>query len=176
MTTGPIVFLDVDGVLNSHGSWIALGAPSKGGLDPVAVGLVRKLCDETDARIVLSSTWRLGGDLLDVKQRLARAGAPQLCWLIVDRTPDFAGLAGFDDGHRRGREIHSWRHGTGHRGPFVIIDDDADMLPEQLPHFVQTTFANGFRVAEYARALRILKPDHPDCDQLLCAIGAKAEA
>lgn len=60
-----IIFLDIDGVLNSHASCSALGGvpwPMKpynwGFFDRVAVGLLRKAVNQTGAVCVLSSSWR----------------------------------------------------------------------------------------------------------------------
>jgi len=64
-----VLFLDVDGVLNSNRNLLAYGcfpwpnvpdglicAESK--LDPIAIGMIRKVCEDTGAVIVLHSTWR----------------------------------------------------------------------------------------------------------------------
>lgn len=77
-----LIFLDIDGVLNSHRYWhrrlplyrgSSGGAPSfmsqyykdvgfdgKYEIDPEAVKLMNELVTRTDAYLVLSSTWRLG--------------------------------------------------------------------------------------------------------------------
>ena len=61
----PIIFLDFDGVLNTEKYYCELkskGLPSddKYGqlFDPEAVANLRKIIDATDARIVVSSSWR----------------------------------------------------------------------------------------------------------------------
>ena len=66
-----IIFLDVDGVLNSHlyveqykdkrGEWLNLSQREQN-LDPKAVKMLDQLCKDTNSKIVLSSTWRLGDD------------------------------------------------------------------------------------------------------------------
>src|SRR5262249_43618 len=59
MLRTPIIFLDVDGVLNHRGVFRPGNGP-----DPLCPKAVRRLIDlvaVAGARIVVSSTWRLGG-------------------------------------------------------------------------------------------------------------------
>lgn len=42
---------------------------------------------------------------------------------------------------------------------YVIIDDDSDMLPAQLPRFIKTDHCHGFGIAEYVRLIEMFKPD-----------------
>jgi hypothetical protein len=63
-----IIFLDIDGVLNSWRNAAAFGAfpfpdasdelHGEQNLDNIAIGMVRALCKEFDAKIVLHSMWR----------------------------------------------------------------------------------------------------------------------
>lgn len=149
-----ILFLDIDGVLNSLSSVLALGAPSKC-LDPVCIGLLARLCKETDAKIVVSSTWRIGRTVQQLQHTLDELGA----WALADR---FIGRTGDDHNGHRGRQIRQWMLDKQFTGNYVIVDDDSDMLPEQEPHFVKTSFEDGFRAAHYKKAMAILKPEHAD--------------
>jgi len=60
-----VIFLDIDGVLNSEAYFIARGKnfsllpKFSYDLDPIAVERLNKIMDSTNAEIVLSSTWRL---------------------------------------------------------------------------------------------------------------------
>jgi hypothetical protein len=58
-----VIFLDVDGVLNSRGKWagcdLANLTDSGTRIDPLAVARLKRIVDATDAKIVVSSTWRL---------------------------------------------------------------------------------------------------------------------
>ena len=71
-----IIFLDIDGVLNSERSLFATGKfiipytiknmvydICDFGLDHIAVGMLKKICDECQCKIVISSSW---GDCLSV--------------------------------------------------------------------------------------------------------------
>ena len=61
----PVIFLDFDGVLNTeqYQAWLAIeGKPKKDAwgplFDPRAVANLQKIVEATDARIVISSSWR----------------------------------------------------------------------------------------------------------------------
>ena len=63
-----IIFLDIDGVMNSEVYHKNLNTKKKGWrrFDPEAVKMVTKLVEEFDAKIVISSLWRFA-----VKKELA---------------------------------------------------------------------------------------------------------
>lgn len=53
------IFLDIDGVLNSRDWFLSrYGKSGIGNIDPEAVSVLRKIIRRTDAKIILSSTWR----------------------------------------------------------------------------------------------------------------------
>ena len=115
-----ILFLDVDGVLNSH---------KTGGRYPLKKNCLRRLqriVEETSCEIVLSSTWRLD-----------EYAFKRLCTVL-----SYRGIRILDKTIRipsgpRGLEIAEWLH----RNPtekYAILDDDSDMLDNQLKHFFQT--------------------------------------
>lgn len=149
-----ILFLDIDGVLNSLSSVLALGDPNHH-LDPVCIKLIERLCKETDAKIVISSAWRIGRTAEALQVTLAKLGAVEIAHRIVGRTGD-----GYN-GHR-GRQIKEWIEVNAPECSYVIVDDDSDMLPAQKPYFVKTSFEDGFRAAHYKKAMVILKPEHAD--------------
>lgn len=156
-----VLFLDIDGVLNSVRSAIALGGyphpnrdeqaseliRSEDRFDLVAVGLIRMLCQKTDTKIVLSSTWRYSyqtlEDILDFGKKL---DLPIIC-----KTP-IIHLS-----RARGREIDKWLQDHPDVTKFAIVDDDSDMLPEQLPSFVKTDYYEGLSYQNYLQLLEILK-------------------
>lgn len=129
-----ILFLDIDGVLASHRSAIAFGAmpwphelPDVRKFDHVAVGLVRGIVKAAGASIVLSSSWRTAPEWVHL--------APALRLPIIDRTPSLLGP--------RGKEIAAWLAEHPDVEQYAIVDDDADMLPEQKPFFVKTNMRDG---------------------------------
>ncbi len=130
-----IVFLDIDGVLNSRRTAIAFCGVSWAGpggirakMDEVAVRLIGGIVRHAGAGVVLSSSWRNDENWETI--------GPALDMPIIDRTPTSTGP--------RGREIADWL--AEHPGveSYAIIDDDADMLPEQMPYFVHTSAWDGF--------------------------------
>lgn len=149
-----LVFLDIDGVLNNLSSALALGNPSKH-LDPVCVGLIERLLKEADAKVVVSSSWRIGRTVESLQQELDSLWANKIADRIIGKTGD-----GYN-GHR-GRQIKEWIEVNAPDCSYVILDDDSDMLPAQKPYFVKTTFEDGFRAAHYKKAMAILRPEHAD--------------
>lgn len=142
-----VLFLDIDGVLNSARSCYALGgfphgfdAENKAKFDHVAIALVRKLCEETGASICLSSSWRI---IHSVHECANGLDLP-----IFGRTPSLSSS--------RGNEIAAWLADHPEVTTYAIIDDDSDMLPEQRRFFVKTNHYDGLRMSHYGKLKRIL--------------------
>lgn len=129
-----VLFLDVDGVLNSNRSktFLALSKP--------ALRRLKRIVDNTGCEIVLSSTWRTDER---ARNRLSKVLAYR-GMKIYSMTPNFAG-AMFSTGFRyfRGHEIKAWLDDHPEVTNYCIVDDDCDMLDSQLRNFVQTTFEHG---------------------------------
>lgn len=142
----PVIFLDFDGVLNSTRSAIAFGGYGEAQLDPVAVALVASLAKLADARVVVSSTWRLLYSLGDLRRILSNY-SHALADRVTDATPSLR------SGHR-GEEIEAWLTDNG-TPSYVILDDDADMLPSQLSCFVRVDGQYGFSSPDFRKALGI---------------------
>jgi hypothetical protein len=146
-----IIFLDIDGVLCTTRAHLAYAT----GLfmrhyDPTSTRLLARLCRETEAKLVLSSTWRLSFDMHHMDALLMNAGFDDVPWHQNWRTPDLK----FE--RSRGEEINLWmeRHGTPEH--YVILDDDSDMLEAQKARFIQTDTHEGFGFKEYERARLLL--------------------
>lgn len=132
-----VLFLDVDGVLNSRDYVRRQRAKDRNyrlwlDVDPVAVAMVQRIIKETGCKVVLSSTWRLYKDSRDLV-------AKRVCQYI-DCTEDLQRGAkrGIVD---RGEEIKLWLDKHPGATHYAILDDDSDFLPEQW-HF-KTTFEKG---------------------------------
>lgn len=129
-----VLFLDIDGVLNSQRSCVAFGGypfqvdKHRGMFDEVAVQLIAGIVRTSGAKVVLSSSWRHGTEWVGI--------GPALEMPIIDRTPSFTG--------ERGREIQHWLNAHPEVESYAIVDDDGDMLPEQTPFFVHTSGFEGF--------------------------------
>jgi hypothetical protein len=145
-----ILFLDIDGVLNSYRSCFATGNfPHKPSelehFDMIAVGLIRKVCEETNTKIVLSSTWRMNKNWVELKDTL---NLP-----IIDRTP--VHYSSIRDG-QRGEEVREWLTQHPEVKQYAIVDDGNDFLLEQQPYFVKTDFAEGLSYKNYLQLKEIL--------------------
>ena len=168
-----LIFLDIDGVLNSTRSVIGLkgtahpayrddtkGVEGPEFLDACAVGMIRDLCKRCDAKIVLSSSWRRLGNYERIGQDLDLP--------IISQTPCLDQRR--DDGSMpvRGDEIKRWLeihcHNKGLDPSYVIVDDDSDMLPEQIWRFVKTDCNNGMLYSHYCRMKELLL-DEPNNKQ-----------
>ena len=154
----PLLFLDIDGVLNSRKYFERSPAPPPGAvademframLDPEAVAHLRWLLDRSRADVVLSSSWRhvLEPEAVAVMLRERGLGAD---WLgFVGETPR--------DVRGRGREIHAWlvaNKAIARR--FAVLDDDSDMSPVKR-RSVQTTNERGLRREHAERVLKMLR-------------------
>lgn len=130
-----IVFLDIDGVLNSTRTCVAHGGypfdfdeKDMAQFDHTAIALVRGIVKAAGAQVVLSSAWRITHAFSDVARAFDMP--------IIDRTPSLCGC--------RGDEIKSWLGDHPEVERYAIIDDSGDMLAEQTPFFVQTDMHEGF--------------------------------
>lgn len=155
-----VLFLDVDGVLNSWQSAEYWGRKnlSQEELDrcvysfcPIAMSNLNSLCEEfPDLKIVVSSTWRKSRSVAQLQLLLADNG-----FLYINRIIDKTPVLGYD--HCRGDEINDWlgqyRDKIDAHGPeaFVIVDDDSDM-GELIDHLIQTDARVGF---DYLAFLRV---------------------
>lgn len=159
-----VIFLDVDGVLNSYRSYKKTAKHLKRtGEDIVPLEdhmfeLLASLVKETGAKIVLSSAWR--SELINYKEdknhewmtallnKFKEFGIPY----DLSRTPLL--YTGY-----RGSEIGAWLFSAISRGEniesFVILDDDDDMAPLK-QFFVQTCPYTGLRPKNIKRAKFIL--------------------
>ena len=130
MSARPIVFLDVDGVLNSKrwyegpeyardASLVATGrlAKREASFDPAAVGRLRRLVLEVDAIIVLTSTTRLTEGAEEVTRFLVRRGFPEAAGRMAGVTPWFHEVK---ERHREIEALLTLCPGA----PFVVLDDE----------------------------------------------------
>ena len=111
-----VLFLDIDGVLNSRRTAVAFGSyPHKLAhlerFDHAALGLVRRLC-EAGVSVVLSSSWREEYQHSEIGRALDLP--------IIGGTPVLSGS--------RGSEIAAWLVEHEDVRTWAIVDDDPDML------------------------------------------------
>lgn len=123
-----VIFLDVDGVLNSLRSCVGLGGYRADQLDPVAMGLLNALCREAQEAgvqvdVVISSTWRKKYDVLTWWTDLFDGHSDCPAVKVVGMTPSLGG--------RRGEEVRTWLASNNRYHRHVILDDDNDFDDDQ---------------------------------------------
>lgn len=165
-----IIFLDIDGVLVT-GKYSREQYENKSwsrdrygdGFDATAVAALTRILTATDAKIVVSSTWRDSG----LPSLLEMWALRQLPGEVIGVTPRLS--------HRfRGLEINDWLSGRGfyhinHSSSiqqqycqmssiesYVILDDDSDMTLNQLHHFICTDPEYGLTEADADQAIERL--------------------
>lgn len=143
-----IIFLDIDGVLNSVAWLKTLPEPPRIDemIDREAVRRLNRLLDETGgAKIVVSSTWRLGKSVQNLQEILEKFGCTGT---VIGKAPYL--------GKRRGYEIQHWLSEQAEQPErFVILDDDSDM-EHPSPFLVQTTWQNGLLDEHVTAAAKFL--------------------
>lgn len=148
-----IIFLDIDGVLN-NGDFLynqvqtQMTAP-KECIDRKAVMLLNQLIDETGAKVVISSSWRLFYTIEELREYLSENGFEGE---VIDYTEDLYT-------EPRGKEIKKWLD-THKVESFVILDDDGDMA-EVAPYLIQTDFYKGLLEEHVDSAVKMLKSKSP---------------
>lgn len=153
-----IIFLDIDGVLNCSDSKSRCG--SFIGIDNKKVKLLKQIVYETGAKIVLSSSWRIGWDKnselcnshgIYLNNKLRKSNL-----FILDRTKSLS---------CRGEEIKQWTD-SHNVEEWVVLDDEMFRDYEELgilEHLVKTTFyseygeSGGLREEHVKQAIKILK-------------------
>jgi hypothetical protein len=146
-----ILFLDIDGVLNSAKYLNNLPSPIVRPdmlLDPVAISRLNQITDATGAHIVVSSDWRLGyvHQVAELRGCLSRYG---ITGKVLHMTPVN------DD--TRGQQIQQWLDTTPRQiDAYVILDDkDTDDMTS-MKNFIQTTFKDGLQDVHVQQAIAIL--------------------
>lgn len=129
------IYLDVDGVITTVGYQRQTG---KDRLNPVQVALVSSLVREFDAKVVVSSTWRVD----DCRPTLVEAGLPSGCFhpdwrtAILPTSRDSATGAMLPaERAQRGYEITE--HVTRNRITTYIVLDDVEVGPAHAGRHVQ---------------------------------------
>lgn len=154
-----VIFLDVDGVLNSRATFLALKGqplPRNHAICPAMVARLNEIVDATGAVCVLSSSWRYGFTATAFEELLRGFG---FVGRIVDRTP----LApAYDAGQVvvmeriRGDEIQQWLDVNPGVSSFVILDDGDDM-GDLVGRLVRTDFDEGLQSQHVESAIALLR-------------------
>lgn len=155
-----VIFLDVDGVLNSEEYIDQMIKENVKGIekeiDANKVRLLKRAVDETGAIVVLTSSWRLTKDLPLLKQLLLQNGV-----ILADSTPFIE--------NERGIEIKSWILEHQNTKDFVILDDEIfesydEFLRKKL---IKISTGNGETIKTGLQK--------PDVEEIIQRLGRKKE-
>lgn len=163
-----IIFLDVDGVLNSDMGLVkALGLKPNEKIqvhhaakilnelsganypfDEKCLENFKRLVDETDANIVVSSTWRLfESNRVKLLETLRKY---DLDTKIIGYTPYY-----HRDFMPRGYEIEGWLRENEFTGEFIILDD-VDNMEHLKPHLILTNALTGLTADDVDQGIKML--------------------
>ena len=144
-----VLFLDIDGVLNSKLFYKYIYKPENGEsrFDPYCVILVKRLIEEFSLKIVISSTWRNG----PVNRLMKELNENNLIdYLHEDwHTPIVRRLS-------RGNEIKLWLDSHPEVKDYLILDDSEKLLDHQMSRFVKTSTYLGMVQERYNHARNLL--------------------
>ena len=172
-----VLFLDIDGVLNSE-NWFAYRIYCVKNnmvnilmnfvdtddrnikhkltmLDDRAIANLNRIVEETGCKVVISSSWRSSIESENIfTQNLLKLKGFK--YEFYDVTPR---LWFSDFSIRRGEEIKFWLDKESEKHEiesFVILDDDSDMLPEQMNNFIHVDGQVGLTDRDVLTAIEIL--------------------
>ena len=166
-----ILFLDIDGVLNSdvymasdeyynackdagiknHKSYEVVTKAHHLHIDPAGVKLLNDLIAKSGVKVVLSSTWRIRYSLEEMNEMLKGRGAT---FEVTDKTP-----AKMSYRQRQGdiREyLQDLKDEEGIEPEAFVILDDMEEFPAMQDHFVHTPEETGITQEHVEKALKIL--------------------
>ena len=167
-----VIFLDVDGVLNSSRTLY-----EDISLEDDLISNLKELVDKTGAKIILSSSWRLSAEavatLMDKLDKFGLAISGMTCdgvdldWLekyefdttkkYLDTKFDYDANRQIKITHDRGAEIFKWLHDHDDCA-YVILDDEIEDIK---PYFnesviVKTSYKTGLTKEDVKKAIQIL--------------------
>ena len=172
-----VLFLDIDGVLNSE-NWFAYRIYCVKNnmfnilmnfvdtddrnikhkltmLDDRAIANLNRIIEETGCKVVLSSSWRssIESENIFTQNLLKLKGFKYEFYGVTPR------LWFSDFSIRRGEEIKFWLDKESEKHEiesFAILDDDSDMLPEQMNNFIHVDGQVGLTDRDVLTAIEIL--------------------
>jgi hypothetical protein len=146
-----IIFLDVDGVLNSeefevyHPEFCFGLDIYQRELDTLALIRLQKLVQSTNSVVVISSSWKHS------------KGLPVLIAALNSYNIGVVGITGHVDSRIRGIEIKNWIDDNINLvDSYLILDDDEDMLYMQKDNFIHIDNKYGLTDKDVAKGISIL--------------------
>ena len=167
-----VIFLDVDGVLNSDRTLY-----EDISLEDDLILNLKEIVDKTEAKIILSSSWRLSTEaiakLMDKLDKFGLAISGMTCdsvdldWLkkykfdttkkYLDTKFDYDENKQIKITHDRGAEIFKWLHDHDDCA-YVILDDEIEDIKPYLNEsaIVKTSYKTGLTKEDVKKAIQIL--------------------
>lgn len=149
-----IIFLDVDGVLNTLFTKDKIGKYT--GIDNRKIPLLKELAESLNADIVLTSSWKEGWrkEDKDIQDDFANTLDERLAMydlVIADRT--------YDSGENRGEGILNWISCHGPIPSYIILDDGKFDFRKTgiMKHLVQTSILGGLTDYQLRYVLKHMK-------------------
>jgi hypothetical protein len=139
-----LVFLDFDGVLNSLQSAEQLGTRYR--FAHASVSALNELLRQSQAHVVITSTWRESWTLRENAEFLERDGV--VSGRVVGKTPAL--------GQERGLEIDAWLRSAPYPVMSFVILDDRDDMAMHRNRLVQVNPQVGLIPEQAERAIELL--------------------
>lgn len=143
-----IIFLDIDGVLNSMRTALVFNTFDR--LDPIACSILFKIMHQAQAKIVVSSTWRMHENwksrILTALRIADQHGITEND--IIGKTPVLNNC--------RGAEIDLWlKNHADSETDFIILDDDSDVLDHHVSRFIKCDINEGLGMTQWNEVVKI---------------------
>lgn len=164
------IFLDLDGVLNN--TTYLMSVLDEWGLDPKNISVLKKICEDFDCKVVLSSSWRRDFNS-DTSIRVSSDDNVEWAKLILktfkDANINFVGITDFSNdrylGWDRIGQIRRYieKH-LDKKDKYIIIDDEdifggagwlSNKEKQMHSHFIRTRTACGLTEDAYDKACKI---------------------
>ncbi len=151
-----VIFLDIDGVLNSSFYDKNKKTSTEGNIDETRVFLLKIIIDRTEAKIVLSSSWKkhwnVEPSLCDLDGIYINSIFQKYNLSIYDKTPQL------DDKFNRKKEILEWLKNKKDIDNFIILDDYAFGWEELTDKVIKTNpiFGLGLEDIHVEKAITLL--------------------
>ena len=148
-----IIFLDIDGVLNSHRKlkevYEKTHKPHSGynyPFDEICLQNLKELVTITNSKIVITSSWRRDQEGRDTLINALKEY--ELEEHIIGYTPIL--------GKSRGIEIQAYLNQLDYQPNFIILDDDTDM-DNLIDYLIKTNISVGLTKTNVEEAIKLLK-------------------
>lgn len=147
-----ILFLDFDGVITT--------LKTRWKIDMDKIKIINEICDKTDAKIVVTSSWRIGygGDVSAFHESLKQYFIKNEYVGLFKFNKFISNIVGMTEsiGGLCGNEIKLYMNEHPEVDNYVIVDDDSDMCDYQLFNFVQTDTYEGITERDAKLCIDIL--------------------